>query len=209
LIVDFVAGTMSEGKANGNFQMRHLAIITAAMAWLLLPPAGSANPPFLCGQTNRQDVLDVSVRLAGNWIVYHHVGWMDIGVIGMIYPATEPEPLRLAHQNGKLIVTGFEGIEQSIELVPSNEPPWEFRRTGRADSRVLTSQEISQAAGCDAADLPRLIGTMPYGSRDAQMQFTLRLIVMHENTMFGVLDVKGHHVTSGPFHSRRSVLMSR
>lgn len=73
----------------------------------------------------------------------------------------------------------------------------------------MSDEEISEVAGCDAAELPRLVGETHTTVSGMEMRQILRLIVLNEQLMYGFLLSFGEVSNTGPFLSNRSVVLQR
>jgi len=173
--------------------------------------AQSAERLEWCGQTDPEAVAAIGEQLCGTWAIHHPNGFVKVGGMTMPYPEAEPEVLLIHTYEGMLLMSGL--IEdQVIRLRPTTEPPWKFRK-GKEDRAgvdpLMSDEDVSEVAGCDAAELPRLVGETHTRVSGMEMRQILRLIVLTDSLMYGFLVSFGEVPNTGPFLSNRSVVVRR
>lgn len=102
---------------------------------------------------------------------------------------------------------------QPMPLRLVDEPRWAKADNAQPgagiNGRLLAPDDAAVGvAGCDQMNLPCLIGNYAVTSSGQAMEFTIRMIALEPETLYGALQVNG--LSNGvPVVARRAILMNR
>lgn len=175
-------------------------------------PAAAETSPF-CGKASAGDWPNLAETLVGNWMIEHMAGWVDMGGMVLPFPAdARADAVSLVMIGDELIIEHPEA-PQPMPLRPVGEPRWAKADKAQpgtgVNGRLLAPDDAALGvAGCDQMDLPRLIGNYALTSGGQAMEFTIRVIALEPDTLYGALQVDS--LSNGvPVVARRAILMNR
>jgi len=189
-------------------------ILSVALVGALLPLSAQAQSggTNTCGMTNRSEALQNAVmQMLGPWHVNHQAGYVVVGGMSLPYPnAGDNETITFERTGNQLIATSPE-MQEPMVFRLTEEPPWKFLTQDAAHGITappVTFEDMGLAMGCDAADMPRLIGTATASVEGMNMKFTMRVMIGSLDIMYGVLHMEGTG-QGYAYYSRRTVLLTR
>jgi len=191
---------------------KKIAAVVAANLLTFLPVSASANSPF-CGMTSDRDWQNLSSLVTGSWQVKHLAGWAQ--VMGMVMPfgADEvTEELHLSLDDGKLSLdqpeTGYVFVLDLTQEERWSHPAGVQAAPG-ADTGMLSPDDAALAvAGCDQMELPRATGRMTHVVNGTELENTLRLVLLDEQTIYGWFGVQTN-VSGMLVDGNRAILLLR
>lgn len=191
-----------------------------------IPHAGTALSGEFCGYGAAAAEMAFQQRLVGTWRTRHHTGFVFTPQTGMMaFPPSPPDPITLYMIDNTLLASAADGV-QNVPLLPYARRTWSFRDQFPAEvignnPEPLLFDDVALMAGCaDINELPRFLASTFIDQQGLRMRFTLRLIVLSEDVMHGILivdgAVDGATISGGAaraglvgFTSWRSVTMTR
>lgn len=186
--------------------------LAAILCLSLSGPVLAQSSPF-CGQTSAEAWPAQADMLVGAWTIRHLAGWVEMGTMAMPFP---PDPAAdevfVSVQDGEMVLDHPEA-QQPMAMRPAKEPRWTGSEKARpapgAKDPLLAPDDAALAvAGCDQLELPRVIGTSNATVDGATMHFTMRLMLLDPNTLYGAFQAET--VANGiPVNARRAVLLNR
>ncbi|RLC55329.1 MAG: hypothetical protein DRI30_07765 [Chloroflexi bacterium] len=186
--------------------------LVLAFALSLLPQISASQSGSYCGTAGQPVPQTLGTSIFGDWTISHHAGFVQTAGMILPYPPTADDQMVIIPGPDNTITLMSPDISDFVTLTPTTEPPWQFRNdqpNSAGVNPVLTDQDISALVGCNANSLPRLIG---HGTFNIQgtgtMDMTVRLIVLNDSSMFGILEFTGS-AQGYSFMSRRSVAMTK
>ena len=189
-------------------------ILGAVLLGALLPISAQAQSGSTdtCGLANRSEALqDAVMKMLGPWHINHQAGYVVVGGMAMPYPnAGDNETFTFERVGNQLIATSPE-MQESMVFRLTEEPPWSFQAQDAEHGITappLTFEDMGLAMGCDAKDMPRLIGTGTASFEGMTMNFTMRVMIGSLDIMYGVLHMEGS-MQGYEYYSRRTVLLTR
>jgi hypothetical protein len=192
--------------------MRLTAILTSLAAIACAAPAAAETSPF-CGKAGTGSWPALAETLVGAWGIEHMAGWVEMGGMVLPFPADgQADKVSLVRTGEELIIDHPEAQEPMV-LGPADEPRWakaDGAQPGTGENgKLLAPDDAALAvAGCDQLALPRLIGQNTLTSGGQKMDFTIRLMALDPNTLYGALQVDS--LSNGvPVVARRAILLKR
>lgn len=192
--------------------MRQTMVLTS-LAALACAAAAVAEPSPFCGKAGAGSWPALTETLVGVWGIEHLAGWVEMGGMVLPFPADgQAETVSLVRIGEELIIDHPE-MQNPMSLGPADEPRWAKANGGQADTaenaRLLAPNDAALAlAGCDQLSLPRLIGQHTMTSGGQTMGFTLRVMAVNPDTLYGALQVDS--LSNGvPVVARRAILLKR
>ncbi|WP_143598885.1 hypothetical protein [Pseudothioclava arenosa] len=175
-------------------------------------PALAETSPF-CGETG-SDVWPAQAQaMVGAWTIRHMAGWVEMGGMVMPFPSDPAADEVFISVEGAEMVLDHPEAQQPMVMRRAEEPRWtgsdKARPAPGAKDPLLKPDDAALAvAGCDQLELPRVIGNSTATVDGAQMTFTMRLMLLDPNTLYGAFqaDVVANGV---PVVARRAVLLNR
>jgi len=189
-------------------------VLGAVLLGALLPISAQAQSGSTdtCGLTNRSEALqDAVMEMLGPWHINHQAGYAVMGGMAIPYPnAGDNEVLTFERVGNQLIATSPEA-QGPLVFHLTEEPFWKFVAVDAEHGITtppVTFEDMGLAMGCDAKDMPRLIGTGTASFDGITMNFTMRVMIGSLDIMYGVLHIEGT-MQGYSFYSRRTVLLTR
>ena len=191
---------------------KSVVAVAAVSLLTFLPDSASANSPF-CGMTSDRDWQNLSSLVTGSWQVKDLAGWAQ--VMGMVMPfgADEvTEEMHLSLEDGKLSLdqpeTGYVFVLDLTQEERWSHPAGVQAAPG-ADAGMLSPDDAALAvAGCDQMELPRATGRMTHVINGTELENTLRLVLLDEQTIYGWFGVQTK-VSGMLANANRAILLTR
>lgn len=200
-----------------------MAIMKAALTAIGLvtalgTPTIAQNEETLCGVSGAAPLETVSSQLEGQWISEAKAGYVVMGPRVMPHGAkASADTGRIELRDGRLTIVpdNPEGIDLALDWETGVD--WSFgAQPSLPDGMTATNvpdleiddNDIEVLAGCDVNNLPRLVGADSMTVDGVSMTFTLRLIVVNHDLLYGFQQV--HGVAQGQqIMERRPIVMHR
>ncbi|SEL49943.1 hypothetical protein [Halomonas daqiaonensis] len=181
--------------------IRKLVLAAIGLFTVLTVPAAAQDDEAFCGVTDASTLEEVASQLEGKWISEAKAGYVVMGPMVMPHPAAPaPKTGRLEMRDGRLTIVpdNPEGIDLSLDWETGVD--WSFGKQpslpeGNDATNVpeldIDDDELAVVAGCPVNELPRLVGVDSLMVEGTSMTYTLRLIVVDPDLIYGFQQVHG------------------
>ncbi|GGD47809.1 hypothetical protein [Sinisalibacter lacisalsi] len=196
-----------------NYALAATALITALAA-----PASAEDGDTLCGISGAAALEAVSTQLEGQWVSEAKAGYVIMGPMVMPHGAkASADTGRTELRDGRLTIfsNNPEGIDLALDWETGVD--WSFdAQPSLPDGHTATNvpdleiddNDIEILTDCAVNDLPRLVGADSMTVDGVSMTFTIRLIVVDHDMLYGFQQV--HGVARGQqIVERRPIVMHR
>ncbi|MEI4263866.1 hypothetical protein [Roseovarius sp. D0-M9] len=184
----------------------------------LAAPAAGEDGGTLCGVTGTEALDAVSRQLEGQWVSEAKAGYVVMGPMVMPHGAkASADTGRIEMRDGRLTIVpdNPEGIDLALDWETGVD--WSFgSQPSLPDGNTATNvpdldiddDDVTTVAGCDVNELPRLVGVDSMTVEGVSMTYTLRLIAVGPDLLYGFQQV--HGVAEGQqIVERRPIVMHR
>lgn len=166
----------------------------------LAGPADAQNGETLCGVSSASALEAISTQLEGQWVTEFKAGYIVAGPMVLPHGAGPAETGRIELRDGRptiapdnpdgvdLALDWETGVDWSFDAQPSL--PNGMSATNVPDLKI-DDNELEVLTGCAVNDLPRLVGAGSIMTADVSMTFTLLLIVVNPDLIYGFQQVHG------------------
>jgi hypothetical protein len=180
--------------------IRKYALAAVGLVTALAAPASAKDSETLCGVSGAAALEAVSNHLEGEWVTEFKAGYVVAGPMVIPHGAGPAETGRLELRNGHLTIVpdNPEGVDLALDWETGVD--WSFdAEPSLPDGMTATNvpdleiddNELEVLTGCAVNDLPRLVGAASIMTNGVSMTFTLRLIVVNQDLLYGFQQVHG------------------
>jgi hypothetical protein len=180
--------------------IRKYALAAVGLVTALAAPASAQDSETLCGVSGAAALEAVSNHLEGEWVTEFKAGYVVAGPMVIPHGAGPAETGRLELRNGHLTIVpdNPEGVDLALDWETGVD--WSFdAEPSLPDGMTATNvpdleiddNELEVLTGCAVNDLPRLVGAASIMTNGVSMTFTLRLIVVNQDLLYGFQQVHG------------------
>lgn len=202
---------------------RTIAALALVPLLAALPAAARADALDVpCGATAVQLAAEVAPKLEGRWAVEHNAGYVVTAGMVMPHPASNTVDFgRFELQDGKLVLIPESDPSRAVTFDWVTDERWNFDSdaslpegarvsgvTGPLPSLAITDEDVSLLSDCPSDDLPRLVGRDTVTIDGVTMTFTLRLLMIGPDVLYGFQQVDAN-AAGMPVMERRTFVMSR
>ncbi len=180
--------------------IRKYAPAAVGLVTALAAPASAQDSETLCGVSGAAALEAVSNHLEGEWVTEFKAGYVVAGPMVIPHGAGPAETGRLELRNGRLTIVpdNPEGVDLALDWETGVD--WSFdAEPSLPDGMTATNvpdleiddNELEVLTGCAVNDLPRLVGAASIMTNGVSMTFTLPLIVVNQDLLYGFQQVHG------------------
>jgi hypothetical protein len=202
----------------GHMTITKYASVAIGLVTALAAPASAQDGEALCGVSGDAALEAVSTQLEGQWVSEAKAGYVVMGPMVMPHGAApKAETGRIVLRDGRLTIVpdNPEGIDLALDWETGVD--WSFgAQPSLPDGMTATNvpdleiddDDIATLTECAVNDLPRLVGADSMTVDGVSMTFTLRLVVVNPDLLYGFQQV--HGVARGQrIMERRPIVMHR
>jgi len=201
-----------------HMPIRNYAPAAIGLVTALAAPASAQDGETLCGVSGAAALEAVSTQLEGQWVSEAKAGYVVMGPMVMPHAAkASADTGRIELRDGRLTIVpdNPEGIDLALDWETGVD--WSFgAQPSLPDGMTATNipdleiddNDIEILTDCAVNDLPRLVGAGSTAVDGISMTFSLRLIVVNYDMLYGLQQV--HGVAHGQqIMERRPIVMHR